>query len=230
MVALSEPLSFQPLGSPIPNAPGRSGPPHGGQPRQAARACCRERTEVAGAFFRMPRRHANRGRRRRKSFTCELASLKPQRRWKYPQRLSAITPNIRRTAATLGPNPNLLQYTPKRRLWEVAVAALGDAPQDGSVSGRHLFRHETDPCGKIAPSCECRATADRCNHRTRDDRANAFIACCDAPPGSWRSFLFWASNPAQVRDNRPKRKLSVRFSFRGSPQSFVRCRSPACRH
>jgi hypothetical protein len=56
---------------------------------------------------------------------------------------------------------------------QVAVATLGDAPEDSSVSGRHLFGHETDPCRKIPPFCECRATADRRDHRTRDDRADA---------------------------------------------------------
>ena len=28
---------------------------------------------------------------------------------------------------------------------QVTVAALGDAPEDGSVSSRHLLRHEAEP-------------------------------------------------------------------------------------
>src|SRR6201993_2591681 len=44
---------------------------------------------------------------------------------------------------------------------QVTVAPLGDAPEDGSVSGRHLLRDEADPGRKISSSCECRATADR---------------------------------------------------------------------
>jgi hypothetical protein len=33
---------------------------------------------------------------------------------------------------------------------EGSVAALGDAPEDGSVSGRHLLGDEPDPCRKIS--------------------------------------------------------------------------------
>src|SRR6266566_4855692 len=56
---------------------------------------------------------------------------------------------------------------------QVTVAALGDASEDGSVSGRHLLRDETEPSRKVPPFRECRATTDRGNHRTRNDRANA---------------------------------------------------------
>src|SRR5580658_490521 len=51
---------------------------------------------------------------------------------------------------------------------QVTVAAFGDAPEDSSVSGRHLLRHKPEPGRKIPSSRECPATADRCNHRTRD--------------------------------------------------------------
>src|ERR1700722_14871087 len=60
-----------------------------------------------------------------------------------------------------------------KRHAQVTVSSLGDAPEDGSVSSRHLLRNEPDPGRKIPASCECCATADRCNHRTRDDRADA---------------------------------------------------------
>jgi ABC-type uncharacterized transport system ATPase subunit len=56
---------------------------------------------------------------------------------------------------------------------QVTVTALGDAPGNGSVSGRHLLRDQADPGRKIPPSRERRATADRGNHRTRDDWADA---------------------------------------------------------
>src|SRR6266513_1486073 len=56
---------------------------------------------------------------------------------------------------------------------QVAVAALGDAPEDGSVSRRQLLRDETNPGRKIPPFGECRAAADRCNHCTRDDWTDA---------------------------------------------------------
>src|SRR4029077_163355 len=57
---------------------------------------------------------------------------------------------------------------------QVTVAPFGDAPEDGSVSGRHLLRDEADPSRKIPPSGECRTVADRRNHRTRDDRTDAW--------------------------------------------------------
>jgi len=45
---------------------------------------------------------------------------------------------------------------------QVTIAALGDAPEDSSISSRHLRGHEPDPGRKIPPSRECRAAADRC--------------------------------------------------------------------
>jgi hypothetical protein len=50
---------------------------------------------------------------------------------------------------------------------QVTFTALGDASEDGPVSGRHLLRDEADPGRKIPSSRECRATANRGNHGTR---------------------------------------------------------------
>jgi hypothetical protein len=40
------------------------------------------------------------------------------------------------------------------------VAALGDAPEDGSVSGRHLLGDEAEPSRKIPSPRKCYTIAD----------------------------------------------------------------------
>jgi hypothetical protein len=65
----------------------------------SCRSCCGERTKAAGAFFKDARvGNGDRRHRRRRSFAAKPPCLRPQRRWKRPQRLSAMTPSIRRTA------------------------------------------------------------------------------------------------------------------------------------
>src|SRR6476660_7249913 len=56
---------------------------------------------------------------------------------------------------------------------QIAVAALGEAPEDSPVSSRHLFGHEAEPSRIIPPSRKGRSIADRGNHGARDDRADA---------------------------------------------------------
>ena len=48
---------------------------------------------------------------------------------------------------------------------QISVAALGYAPEDGTVPGRHLIRDKAEPSCKIPPSREGHTIADRSNHR-----------------------------------------------------------------
>src|SRR6516164_11851442 len=52
---------------------------------------------------------------------------------------------------------------------QVAVAALGEPPEDSPVSSRHLFGHEAEPSRIISPPRKRRSIADRGNHGARDD-------------------------------------------------------------
>jgi hypothetical protein len=52
---------------------------------------------------------------------------------------------------------------------KVAVAALGDAPEDRSITSGHLLRNQTEPGSKITPTCEGRSIADRRDNGARDD-------------------------------------------------------------
>src|SRR6516164_6119180 len=56
---------------------------------------------------------------------------------------------------------------------QVTVAALGESPEDSSVPGRHLFGYEAEPSRIIPSFRKGRSTADRRNHRTRDEWADA---------------------------------------------------------
>ena len=56
---------------------------------------------------------------------------------------------------------------------QVALATLGDTPQDRSITSRHLLRHQAKPSSKIAAPRECCAIADRRDNGTQDDRADA---------------------------------------------------------
>jgi transposase len=56
---------------------------------------------------------------------------------------------------------------------QVALATLGDTPQDRSITSRHLLRHQAKPSSKIAAPRECCVIADRRDNGTRDDRADA---------------------------------------------------------
>src|SRR5262245_11840378 len=44
---------------------------------------------------------------------------------------------------------------------QIAISALRDAAKDRAITRRHLLRHETKPCGKIAPFRKRSPIADR---------------------------------------------------------------------
>src|SRR3977135_701382 len=56
---------------------------------------------------------------------------------------------------------------------QVAIAALGDGPEDGGPARRHLSRYETEPSTKISALGEHVAPTDRGDGCSRDDRTNA---------------------------------------------------------
>src|ERR1700740_3149967 len=56
---------------------------------------------------------------------------------------------------------------------QIAVAALGEAPEDSPVSGRHLFGHEAEAGGKGTALGKGGSIGDRSYHRACDDRADA---------------------------------------------------------
>ena len=62
---------------------------------------------------------------------------------------------------------------PNEERAQIAVAALGDAPEDGAAAGRHLPGHKAEPGGKVTPLAEGGTIADGRDHGTGDDRSDA---------------------------------------------------------
>lgn len=56
---------------------------------------------------------------------------------------------------------------------QVSITVLRDADQLGFASCRDLPRHETEPCGQIAPFAKTAASADSGHERCRDCWTNA---------------------------------------------------------
>src|ERR1700722_2060233 len=56
---------------------------------------------------------------------------------------------------------------------QIAVSALRDAAKDRAITGRHLFRHQAKPRGKVSPFCKSSSIADRRDHGAGNDRADA---------------------------------------------------------
>jgi hypothetical protein len=65
---------------------------------------------------------------------------------------------------------------------KVAIAALGDTPEDGSITCGYLLGDQTEPSSKIAAACEGSSIADRGDDGARDDRAYARY-CHQVPTG-----------------------------------------------
>src|SRR5438128_984582 len=59
---------------------------------------------------------------------------------------------------------------------KVSVSPPGDRPENGSVPGGHLFGHESEPGGEVAPLGEGVAATDRCYHGAGDDRSDTWDA------------------------------------------------------
>jgi hypothetical protein len=43
---------------------------------------------------------------------------------------------------------------------QIAISALRDAAKDRAITGRHLFRHQAKPRGKVSPFCKGSSIAD----------------------------------------------------------------------
>jgi hypothetical protein len=56
---------------------------------------------------------------------------------------------------------------------QVAVAALGQAAQHGSIASGDLARHQAEPRPEVASPLESRPIADRCHHGTGNNRSHA---------------------------------------------------------
>src|SRR4249920_3382718 len=56
---------------------------------------------------------------------------------------------------------------------QIAASALRDAAKDRAITGRHLFRHQAKPSGKVSPFREGSSIADRSYRGACDDRADA---------------------------------------------------------
>src|ERR1700736_4340035 len=56
---------------------------------------------------------------------------------------------------------------------QIAIATLGDAAEDGTITRGHLLRHQAEPGGKVAPSCKGNSVADRSYHCAGDEWADA---------------------------------------------------------
>ena len=56
---------------------------------------------------------------------------------------------------------------------KVAIAALGDTPEDRSITCGYLLWDQTEPSSKIAAACEGTSITDRGDDGARDDRAYA---------------------------------------------------------
>jgi len=57
---------------------------------------------------------------------------------------------------------------------KVAIAALGDTPEDRSIPCGYLLWDQTEPSSKIAATCESSSVADRGDDGARDDRTYAW--------------------------------------------------------
>jgi hypothetical protein len=57
---------------------------------------------------------------------------------------------------------------------KVAIAALGDTPEDRSITCGYLLWDQTEPGSKIAAACESSSIADRGDDGARDDRTYAW--------------------------------------------------------
>ncbi|ESY44741.1 hypothetical protein X744_31860 [Mesorhizobium sp. LNJC372A00] len=57
---------------------------------------------------------------------------------------------------------------------QIAIAALADAEQAGSPSTGSLFRHETEPCRKLAAVLEASSITYGSDQRCRGHRADTF--------------------------------------------------------
>src|ERR1700758_4824146 len=90
---------------------------------------------------------------------------------------------------------------------QITVAPLGDAPEDGSVSGRHLLRDEADPGRKISSSCECRATADRTALVEGFTRMAATMITAIAIPTTTRTAVTGISGGGASRGSTPIHEL-----------------------
>src|ERR1700676_5711808 len=55
---------------------------------------------------------------------------------------------------------------------QIAIATLGDAAEDGTITRGHLLRHQAEPRRKVAPFCKGSAVADRSYHCACNDRAD----------------------------------------------------------
>ena len=56
---------------------------------------------------------------------------------------------------------------------QIAVSALRDAAKDRAITGRHLFRHQAKPSGKVSPFRKGSSIADRSYRGACNDRADA---------------------------------------------------------
>src|SRR6185503_13308998 len=56
---------------------------------------------------------------------------------------------------------------------QIAVSTFRDAAKDRAITGRHLFRHQAKPSGKVSPFREGSSIADRSDRGTGNDRADA---------------------------------------------------------
>src|SRR5882724_2679509 len=56
---------------------------------------------------------------------------------------------------------------------QIAIAALSDAAEAGTITRGHLLRHQAKPRRKVAPSCKGNSAADRSYHCACNDRADA---------------------------------------------------------
>src|SRR5262252_11251848 len=54
------------------------------------------------------------------------------------------------------------------------MTALADVPKDRPITGRHLLRHEAEPGGKVASLGKGSAVGNGRNHRTCDERTDAW--------------------------------------------------------
>src|SRR5450756_969012 len=68
----------------------------------------------------------------------------------------------------------LVQHNPRRlheQYAQIAIAALGYPAQDRAAPGRHLSRHETQPCAEVAAFGEDFSNADSGHRRAGDERS-----------------------------------------------------------
>ena len=46
---------------------------------------------------------------------------------------------------------------------QITISALRDAAKDRAITGRHLFRHQAKPRGKVSPFCKGSSIVRPCN-------------------------------------------------------------------